>query len=282
MSISLVNPEAPPSAPPIVALLSETAPLAASGKLEVRLAGSPDELTACQKLRYRVFFEEMDARPSPEEAREGRDFDQFDGVCDHLMVIDRSGPDRVVGTYRLLRREVAEANGGYYTAGEYDLTPFSSDANRDANYLELGRSCVHADFRTKPVIDLLWKGIGAYVERHAIDVMFGCASFPGRDPQEHALALAHLYRAHLAPESWRACALPARYVAMDPDPGAPVDKRRAFRALPPIIRGYIRAGAYVGDGAVIDHEFGTVDVLIVFPVAQIAERYVGRFGGSRS
>lgn len=256
-------------------------PLAVSGTLEVRLAAGPGDLHACQGLRYDIFYKEMSARPTREEEAEKRDFDDYDAVCDHLMVLDRVGAKPgealLVGTYRLLRGDVARAHGGYYTAGEYDLSPFF-DAHSGLKFLELGRSCVHAAHRTKPVIDLLWRGIGAYVTQHKLNVMFGCASFAGCDPDAHALALTYLARTHLAPAEWRARALPHRYEPLDRMPGQMIDTKKAFRALPPVIRGYIRAGAYIGDGAVIDHDFGTVDVLIVFPVAQIQERYSERFG----
>ena len=255
----------------------ETAPLASSGSLEVRLAEGKADLEACQGLRYDVFFEEMAATPTAEEQASRRDFDRYDAICDHLMVIDRKEGGQLAGTYRLLRGDVAAAHGGYYTAGEYDLSLFTNTDHASLRYLELGRSCVHQNYRTKPVIDLLWKGIGTYVAQHQIDVMFGCASFPGRDPDEHATALSYLARAHLAPADWRARAVAERYEPLDRLAGTELDERKAFRALPPVIRGYIRAGAYVGDGAVIDHEFGTVDVLIIFPVAQVQERYRERF-----
>lgn len=264
--------------PPLLGAVPAGSELAATGDLAVRLAGSEDDLRACQRLRYQIFYEEMSARPRPEEAAERRDFDRYDPFCDHLMVTVRSAAGlALVGTYRLLRQEIANRHGGFYTAGEYDLAALFAPAHAGLEFLELGRSCVHRDFRTKPVIDLLWRGIGAYVAEHHIDVMFGCASFPGRDPKEHAEALTYLHRQHLAPPEWRGRALPSRFSPMDLL-GDGFDARRAFRALPPVVRGYVRAGAYVGDGAVIDEEFGTVDVLIVFPVAQVNERYMARFG----
>lgn len=269
--------EAPP---PLRVRPPNAASLDRAGHLEVRLAQSADDLIACQRLRYIVFFEEMAARPTEQEAAERRDFDDYDDICDHLMVINHGaqGVARLVGTYRLLLKARAIAHGSFYTAAEYDLSPLLSGAHAGLNFLELGRSCVHKNHRTKPVIDLLWRGIGAYVAAHKVEVMFGCGSFSGRDPDTHAEALAYLARHHLAPPDWRGKALPDRYEPLDRMPGVEIDPRRAFRGLPPVIRGYIRAGAYIGDGAVIDHEFGTVDVLIVFPVAQVNERYLARFG----
>lgn len=265
--------------PPLLATQGLLNSLGVSGSLEVRLTQNESELKACQTLRYAIFFEEMLARPTEREAAERRDFDQYDDICDHLMVIDHApGGARLVGTYRLLLKARAAQSGGFYTAGEYDLSPLISGAHSKLNFMELGRSCVHALYRTKPVIDLLWRGIGAYVTKHDVDVMFGCGSFLGRDPDAHADALTYLYRHHLAPEDWRARALPEHYEPMDRMPGVEVDPKKGFRGLPPIVRGYIRAGAYVGDGAFIDQEFGTVDVLIIFPVDQVKERYFSRFG----
>jgi L-ornithine Nalpha-acyltransferase len=268
--------------PPLVSRPAHAATLERAGNLEVRLAQSADELTACQRLRYLIFYEEMSAKPSPEDARERRDRDEYDAICDHLMVVDHAatGGARLVGTYRLLLKQRALAHGSFYTASEYDLSPLLGGKHAGLNFLELGRSCVHAKYRTKPVIDLLWRGIGAYVAEHKVEVMFGCGSFSGRDPDAHAESLTYLYRQHLAPPDWRGRALPDRYEPLDRLPGVEVDAKRAFRGLPPVIRGYIRAGAYIGDGAVIDHEFGTVEVLIIFPVAQVNERYLARFGQS--
>ena len=268
------------SAPPLLNVAGPSNSLGVNGSLEVRLCANADELTACQRLRYAIFFEEMLARPTPQEALEKRDFDAYDDICDHLMVIDHglAGGARLVGTYRLLLKARAAQSGGFYTAGEYDLSVLIAGKHAGLNFLELGRSCVHAHYRTKPVIDLLWRGIGAYVTQHDVDVMFGCGSFMGRDPDAHAEALTYLYREHLAPPDWRARALPQHYEPMERLTGQTIDSKRAFRGLPPIIRGYIRAGAYVGDGAFIDDEFGTVDVLIIFPVDQVKERYFERFG----
>jgi putative hemolysin len=266
--------------PPLLGAAPDAGPLAQSGHFEVRLAATPADLLACQRLRYSIFYEELSARPTPEEAAERRDFDAYDEVCDHLMVVNTQAPGgrRLVGTYRLLLQERAERGHGFYTSGEYDLSPFFAPCHAGLKFLELGRSCVHRDFRTKPVVDLLWRGIGRYVGDNDVDVMFGCGSFPGRSPDDHAEALTYLYRHHLAPPEWCARALPARYEPLDRMPGQEIDPKKGFRGLPPIIRGYIRAGAYVGDGAVIDQEFGTVDALIIFPVDQVKERYYTRFG----
>ena len=258
--------------------------LAVSGALEVRLAETESEVEAAQALRYRVFYEEMNARPCAKMQATRRDFDRFDGFCDHLLVVDRSVQDEdgqpcVVGTYRLMRGEQATRAGGFYTAGEYDIASMLTRLRDDTRALELGRSCVLKSYRARPVtMQLLWRGVMAYVARFSCDLMFGCASLPGTDPGQLALPLSYLHHFHAMPEGLRVRAQPDLYVDMNRMPQDAIDVREAHRALPPLIKGYVRAGCMIGDGAVIDRQFGTTDVLIYFPVACMDPRYRSRFG----
>ena len=247
-------------------------------RLEVRLAESTAELAAAQALRYAVFYDEMGAIPSPAMKAARRDFDQFDSVCDHLLVIDHGlAPDEaVVGTYRLLRQEVAEKHGGFYSASEYDISILLARATKDQRILELGRSCVHPAYRTNLTIQLLWRGISGYIFAHRIAYMIGCASLPGTDPERHALALSYLYHEFLAPEDIRVRALPERFVEMNRIPRDKLPLRQALRGLPPLVKGYLRLGAFVGDGAVVDPQFRTTDCFILLPVARLSERYMDR------
>ncbi len=251
----------------------------ADGRFEVRLTRRADDIRAAQRLRYQVFYEEMAAQPTPEMARLQLDFDKFDDLCDHLMVFDRSLPlaEQAVGTYRLLRRSIAERHGGFYSASEYDLTPMLNQVGPQGGLLELGRSCVHRDYRSNAIIQLLWRGISTYIDDHGIDFMFGCASLAGTDPDRHALALSYLHHNHLPPESWRVRALPARHETMNRLPVEQVSAKAAIHALPPLIKAYLRLGAYIGDGAVIDEQFSTTDVFILLPVSRIAAKYQNRF-----
>ena len=249
------------------------------GRLEVRLSETPAETLAAQKLRYKVFYEEMQARPSAQMKAEGRDFDRFDEFCDHMLVIDHEAPkgEEVVGTYRCLRQDIAEAHGGFYTQDEYDLQALIDRLAPEIRFLELGRSCVDIEYRTKPMIELLWLGIMSYVNFYQLDVMVGCASLHGTDPDALTLPLSYLHHNFLAPEPWRARANAHRYVAMDRMPKDKIDGREAFRLLPPLIKGYLRAGCYIGDGAVVDEQFNTTDVMIILPVNVISDRYYARF-----
>ncbi len=243
----------------------------------MRLARSAADVDAAQALRYRVFYDEMGARPSPEAAARRRDVDAFDAVCDHLLVTDHErGTETVVGTFRLLRRSVAERVGRFYTADEYDIDKLLAV---EGELLELGRSCVDGAYRNRATIQLLLRGIGAYVSRYDVVLMFGCASLPGVDPQAQALALACLYHNHLAPPALRPRALAERYVDMNLMAPEAIDRRAALAALPPLIKGYLRAGCHVGDGAVIDHQFRTTDVCVVLEVGRVAHRFRQRYEG---
>lgn len=257
------------------------------GNLEVRLAQTRGEIKRAQKLRYNVFYEELNAIPDAFAAMSRRDEDAFDPICDHLLVVDtglnaksRPWPRKpaVVGTYRVLRQEIAELNDGFYTQGEYDIAPLLERHEGRRSFLELGRSCVLAPYRNRRTVELLWQGIWTYAREHRCDVMLGCASFEGTDPRQHAMALSFLHHNALAPEEWRVRAHDDVYVGMNLLPADQIDTRAALKALPPLIKGYLRLGAYVGDGAVIDHQFGTTDVCIVLPVEAIDERYFAHFG----
>ncbi|QMW24698.1 GNAT family N-acetyltransferase [Sandaracinobacteroides saxicola] len=248
-----------------------------AGQLDVRVATSEEEIAAAQALRYRIFYDEMGAEPTPAMARARRDIDDYDSVCDHLLVIDHGldGKPHVVGTYRMLRQVVAAMHRGFYSAGEYDLTPLLKTSAEGGQLLELGRSCVAPEYRNNATISLLWRGIASYLQTHGISHMFGCASLHGTEPAAHAVELSYLYHHHLAPPELRARALD--HVPMDRIPADRYDPRAASRALPPLVKGYLRVGAMVGDGAFVDRQFNTVDVFVVMPVERITRRYLDRF-----
>ncbi|HET9715913.1 MAG TPA: GNAT family N-acyltransferase [Pseudolabrys sp.] len=257
------------------------------GSLEVRLAQTAAEVRQAQKLRYKVFYQEGPAAPNPARLLARRDIDAYDAICDHLLVVDHASRDRsalnrptVVGTYRLLRQPLAEEYGGFYSAAEFDVGSLVS-RHPNLHFLELGRSCVLAPYRNKRTVELLWYGIHGYILQNSCDVMFGCASLDGTDPNRLALLLSFLHHYAAAPAQWCARALPDRCVEMNRLRKEAIDAKEALRALPPLIKGYLRLGAYIGDGAVIDYEFGTTDVLIVLPVSAIKRRYFVHFDTSR-
>ncbi len=262
--------------------------IARRGHMEVKLVTSPDDIYASQSLRYRVFYQEMSARPDKYALKTKLDKDAFDEICEHLVVIDHScknsdvggsgaGP-AVIGTYRLLPQSVAEQNGGFYTSNEFDIAPLVNSKRGSHRFLELGRSCVLKPYRTTPTLELLWHGIWRYVRLRNLDVMLGCASFPGVDPEQLALPLSFLHHKCSAPPEWAVKALPERYIDMNRMAENQLDRRGAMRLMPPLIKGYLRLGAYIGEGAVIDEQFGTTDILIILPNSRISSRYLARFG----
>ena len=258
--------------------------LAISGALEVRLAETDHEVEQAQRLRYAVFYEEMSAIPSPQMREMRRDFDKYDDVCDHLLVVDRDAHDEdgqplVVGTYRLTREQDAMRAGGFYTTSEYNLSAMLNGMPASTKYLELGRSCVLKSYRSRPgTMQLLWKGLMAYVARFDIDMMFGCASLPGTNVAEMALPLSYLHHFHAMPEHLRVRAQPELFVDMNRMAMDQIDAREGLRSLPPLLKGYVRAGCCIGEGAVVDRQFGTTDVFIYFPVSGLDPRYKSRFG----
>jgi len=244
-----------------------------AGNLGVRLAVTADELDAAQALRYRVFYQEMGAEPDAATAALGRDADAFDAVADHLLVVDHDlgdGASSVVGTYRLIRQDAAAKLGRFYTADEYDISVFDRFPGVK---LELGRSCTASAYRSRSVMQLLWRGIAAYVFHYGVDLMFGCASLVGTDPDALADELTYLAAHHLAPEPIRPRALESRYVPMLRRDPAGLDAKQTLMSLPPLIKGYLRLGGFVGDGAVIDHQFNTTDIAVVVQTDLVTDKY---------
>ncbi len=279
------GPSAPVSGPAgILAPVTEAAGFGElrSGNLGVRIATSAAEIRAVQSLRYRIFYNEMGAHPTPATFASKLDADRYDTVADHLLVVDHrlgDGPGSIVGTYRLIRRAAASRIGRFYSADEFDIATMEAFPGE---VLELGRSCVAAEYRSRAVMQLLWSGIAAYVFLHRIDLLFGCASLPGIDPDALGPQLAYLYYHHLAPPEIRPRALADRYVDMRRvDPAALGDPRRALTALPPLIKGYLRLGGFIGDGAVIDTQFNTIDVAVVVKTELVTAKYHRHFERDR-
>jgi putative hemolysin len=246
-----------------------------AGRFTVRLAESDDDVAAAQRLRFRVFVEEMGATPSPEDAAERRERDRFDPYFEHLLLVDNECEDPdvdrgVVGVYRLLRGSQARQGIGFYGAGEYDLTLLE---NYPRETLELGRSCVDAGHRGGAGMHLLWAGLGQYVGEHEVGILFGVASFHGTDPAPIAQALSFLHHEHLAPPDLRVKAIAASRAEMNILPPDQVDKIEAMRQIPALIKAYIRLGGFVGDGAYIDQAFNTLDVCLLMDTERMVQRY---------
>jgi L-ornithine Nalpha-acyltransferase len=252
------------------------------GTIEVRLAKTASEVEAAQALRFEVFFKE---RGIAIDAASPVDADKFDIHCDHLLILDTAvlGPlsDQLVGTARMLPSDKVGKAGGFYSESEFTLR--SLLARQPAKkFLEIGRTCIKTEWRSKRTVELMWQGIWAYALEHQVDVMVGCASLEGTVPAAHAMALSLMHHHYRAKGAWRAKALPERFVKMDLMPAEAINLKHAMLTLPPLLKGYLRVGAMIGEGCVIDHEFGTTDVFIVLPVAKIQQRYIRHYGADAS
>lgn len=249
------------------------------GGMETRLAANQSEIRMAQALRFEVFCNEMSAQIGQHDRLRGFDRDRWDRICDHLLVLDATGNSpRAVATYRLLTDERAKAAGmNFYSQSEFDIAALAARFPH-LRFLELGRSCVREGWRSKRTIELLWHGSWTYVRRHNVDVMFGCASFSGTDPQAHGEALTFL-RHHAAPDpEWTVTAQPGRAAVYREVAVADMDNRRALAALPPLIKGYLRLGAWIGTDPVVDYRFNTTDVMIILPIDRLNPRYVSYYG----
>ena len=238
--------------------------------IDVCMAQTTADVEAAQRLRYEVFVREWGARVGVG----GRDADEYDALMDHLLVRDLADGGRVVGTYRLLRHDLLRAEAVFYSSHEFDLAPLLGSGRR---LLELGRSCVLREYRSLPVLQKLWEAIAAYVAEHRIELMFGCASLHGTDPQAARESLSYLHHWHLAPEELRPRALADRRTQIELVPREDIDAVRAMRALEPIVRGYLRGGAWIGEGGWVDEDFNSIDVCIVMPTERLRRRHRAHF-----
>lgn len=248
------------------------------GHLQLRLAKAKVDLRAAERLRYRVFVEELGGDGPLVDHQNRFERDAFDPFCDHLALVDTSRSesdlDHVVGVYRLLSDVQADALGRFYSESEYDLAVLKSSGRR---LLELGRSCVDPQYRRGVALHMLWSGLAAYVREKQIDVLFGVASFHGTDVAQLALPLSHLHQSHLAPPDLRVTAIDGAFQPMDLVPPSEIDRVAAMRDVPPLIKSYLRLGGFVGDGAFVDHNFNTVDVCLVMDTARMSEQAKARY-----
>lgn len=243
-------------------------------EFSVKLAQTQEELLAAQRLRYEVFVRELGGSGEMVDHEAGLERDRFDPHFDHLILTEK-GSDEVIGVYRLLRGCQASAAGGFYSEEEYDLTLLKASGRR---ILELGRSCLHRDYRGGVAMHCLWRGLAEYVAAHNIDVLFGVASFHGTDVAKLAAPLSLLHDRHLAPPAMRVKARAKAFQKMDLIDPATLDRRAAMVQVPSLIKAYLRLGGCVGEGAYIDHTFNTTDVCLIMETAQLTGRQSRIFG----
>jgi L-ornithine Nalpha-acyltransferase len=240
----------------------------------LRLAADENDILAAQRLRYRVFVQELGAEGPMVDHAARVERDDFDAIVDHLVLIDNRVPPEtaghVVGAYRLLPSDRLGVAGQFYSEGEYDLGPLRRSGRK---LLELGRSCVHPDHRGGTGMFHLWNGLAEYVLERGIEVLFGVASFHGTDVQALAGPLSWLQHHHLAPAEMRVVARAPHRVAMDLIPESQLDRRAAMAAMPALIKAYLRLGGCVGEGAWIDHAFNTTDVCLVMDTGRMSAKH---------
>lgn len=242
-------------------------------KFIVKLAETEADLRAAQNLRYTVFVQELGGQGALVDHENKLEKDRFDPFFDHLILLDETrnitGENPVVGVYRLLRSDAATRAGQFYSEDEYDLSVLKSSGRR---LLELGRSCVHKDYRGGAAMFHLWNGLADYVLRHEIEVLFGVASFHGTDIEALAPSLSLLHERHLAPTDLRVRAQKNHFQPMDIVPAADIDRRLAMFNTPALIKAYLRLGGCVGDGAFVDHAFNTTDVCLVMDTKRMNDK----------
>ncbi|MBT8154438.1 GNAT family N-acetyltransferase [Epibacterium ulvae] len=241
----------------------------------VKIAETAEELRAAQALRYEVFVRELGGDGELVDHVAGLERDRFDPYFDHMIASDTS-TGRVVGVYRLLRSEQATKVGQFYSDDEYDLSVLQSSGRK---VLELGRSCLHPDYRGGMAMYHLWKGLSQYVLTHEIEILFGTASFHGTDIAALAAPLSMLHHNHLAPQDLRVRA--KTYQSMDLIPLEDLDRRAAMVQIPALIKAYLRLGGFVGQGAYVDDAFNTTDVCLILDTARMNERQRKIYTGER-
>lgn len=245
-----------------------------SPRFKIRLATDQADLLAAQRLRYRVFVEELGGDGALVDHAARLERDEFDPVVDHLILVDnhrdKSLLEHVVGVYRLLPGDRAQAFGRFYCDSEYDLDPLRRSGR---STLELGRSCMDAEFRGGSGMFLLWNALAEYVLSRDIQILFGVASFHGIDAQALAQPLSWLHHHHLAPADLRPVARPQGYQRMDLIAPEALDRRVAMTSMPPLIKAYLRIGGRIGEGAYLDREFNTTDVFLMVDTAAMSDKH---------
>ncbi|MFY0595726.1 MAG: GNAT family N-acetyltransferase [Cognatishimia sp.] len=243
---------------------------AATDHFTLKLASSDEDIRAAQHLRYQVFVQELGGQGDLVDHDAQLERDVYDPHFDHLMLLDSTRGDtvrdQVVGVYRLLRDDMMPKIGRYYTEGEYDLTVLKNSGRK---LMELGRSCLHTDYRGGAAMYLLWNGLADYVHEHGVEILFGTASFHGTDIGALKESLSMLHHRHLAPENLRVRAVKNHYQNMSLCAEADINRVKAMREVPALIKGYLRLGGYIGDGAFVDRDFNTTDVCLVMDTEKL-------------
>lgn len=260
-------------------LNNKTFPKIEVGDFVIKLADTNSELKKSQALRYSVFYKEKKVKPNFQKKMMRLDYDKIDKFADHLIVIDKKRKgfkNKIVGTYRLIRGDIASHFGGFYTSSEFDLTNILNSYN-NTQILELGRSCVHKDYRNGTTMNLLWKAIAEYIKLYDIKVLLGCASFQGIDVQKFSKELSYLRSNFSLSDEMSVQSLVNNNFPVNDKNNINESDLRTFAKLPPLIKGYIRVGGRVSDSFFVDYDFNTIDLCVVVQTENIDEKYKNKF-----
>jgi len=248
----------------------------AAPQFATRLAKTAEDNRGAQALRYKIFVKEMGGDGPLVDHGNGLECDAFDEHAEQLLLLDltRDPADQIVGVYRLLDSKGAKAAGQFYSETEFDLAPLVQSGR---TLMELGRSCLHAEYRGGAGMLHLWQGLAEIVRERQVEVLFGVASFHGTDLDALATSLALLHDKHLAPEDIRVCSRSGPQVSYEPV----TDRVTAMRNVPALIKAYLRLGGFIGDGVFVDHAFNTTDVCLILDLARMSPKQVSMYGGAR-
>ena len=240
----------------------------------IKIAESNFEIKKAQSLRYNIFFKEKKIKRNNLKFLLKRDYDFYDKISDHLIIIDnnREVKDNVIGTYRLLRGNCAKLYRGFYTEQEFDISNLKKNFS-SKDILELGRSCVHPEYRSGIILKLLWKGISKYIKICKIKILMGCASFNGINPGKFKDEFSLLYKSYRLPKSYNVKSIQDNEISFEKN----IKQSTILNRLPPLIKGYLKAGGMVSENFYIDKEFETIDYCVIMFTEKIASRYKNKF-----
>lgn len=262
--------------------MKKPANLGELGSLSTRLAVNEAELKEAQKIRYKVFCDEFSARQHT-KLDTSLEQEHHDLICDHLLVLDKSDENnpKTVGTQRFLVKQSKDTHLQFRSQTEFDLEDLAA-RHPEKRFMELGRSCILEPYRSKRTMELMWHGTWSYAVNNKVDVMTGCASFYAQSPEEISLALGFLSTLTSNSPEWQVSATSSNNIAIKQYEKMVTDPKKAIRTLPPLIKGYLRLGAYFSDTVVTDEDFGTIDIAVILPVKNINPRYVSYYGADAS
>ena len=245
----------------------------------IKIAEKKSELKKAQALRYSVFYKEKEAKPTISKKILKLDYDKVDKFADHIIVIDKNRKgivNKIVGTYRLLRGDIVAHYGEFYTSSEFDLSKILN-SYKNNQILELGRSCVHQDYRNGTIMNLLWKAIAEYVKLYDIKILLGCASFHGTDVMKYTNELSYLRKNFSLPDELSVKSLDIKKYPPYTEINSNNTNLRTFVKLPPLIKGYLRIGGKVSHDCFVDYKFNTIDLCVIVTTDNIDEKYKKKY-----